>query len=116
MALDLQDKTKLQPRPRLPAKSAWYNECPSLSGLQVLLIVDLEHAAGKAMQEGKKDLLRFLPFQKHFVNFIFNVNTNIVIIYSGSIIHIEFYKALKKCLCVLVYERSFFTALQKYLI
>ena len=76
VALDLQDKTKLQPRPRLPAKSAWYNECPSLSGLQVLLIVDLEHAAGKAMQEGKKVLLRFLPFQKHFVNFIFNVNTN----------------------------------------
>ena len=68
------------------------------------------------MQEGKKDLLRFLAFQKHFVNFILNDNTNIIIIHSGSIIHIEFYKALKKCLCVLVYERSFFTALQKYLI
>ena len=58
------------------------------------------------MQEGKKDLLRFLAFQKHFVSLIFNVNTNIVIIHSNSIIHIEVYNALNKC--VLVYERSSF--------
>ena len=60
------------------------------------------------MQEGKKDLLRFLAFQKHFVNFTFNDNANILVIHSDSIIHIEFYNALNKC--VLVYERSFFTA------
>ena len=48
------------------------------------------------MQEGKK-VLRFLHFQKHFVNFIFNVNTNYIQVPSSTLNSTRPYRNVYVC-------------------